>query len=131
MNYLSKLNRENKVRERKLKNSKQKRIERISEQEKIVTIYIKKRFKIRNKYISLFQGLIRFVMLYKRIKFPKSEEINPIFVSFLGFLSNIVSVMKYIYQDEKKFTIKNNSFILKRRFSSRFDVLKSFNTVFN
>lgn len=130
MNYLSKLKRENKVRERKLKNSKQKIIQKMSEQEYIVSTYITKRFKTRDKYISLIQGLIRFIMLYRRIKFPKSEEINPIFVAFLGFLSNIVSVMKYIYQDDKKFIQKSNSFFLKRRFSSRFDVLKSFNTVF-
>ena len=112
----------------KLMESKPAVIRRFSPEETLVKELIHKRFESRNTGLSLVLYIIRFVMLYKSLKFPKYKELNGVFVAFLGFVSNITSVVRYMTKDAKK---KDDSEVnVVNGGCSRQDIVKSFSSVF-
>ena len=70
-------------------------------------------------------------MLYRRLDFPLHNELNPIFVAFLGFISNIFSFVRYLNEDEKKKVKKEFSFMSAKRYNSRYDFMQSYHSIFN
>jgi len=71
------------------------------------------------------------VHLYKKLHLWHSDELNPIFVAFCGFICNIISIIKYFNEDEVKFVKKNFSFMSMNRYNSKYDIMNSFASVFN
>ena len=116
---------------RKIKQSPQSNLRQHSEQHSLLKKLMKERLNIRNRLISIMQGSIRLIILYKKLSFLHSNELNTIFCAFCGFISNIVSVIKYFNQDEVKIVKKNFSFMSMNRYNSRYDVMNSFASVFN
>lgn len=57
--------------EKKIKSCKPKIIQRGSEEEGHVSKLIKLRFDLRNQFISFYHNLIRFIILYRSLKYPK------------------------------------------------------------
>ena len=112
----------------KLLDSKQAVIRKFSAEESLVRELIKKRFESRNAGLSLVLYIIRFIMLYKSLRFPRYKELNGVFVAFLGFLSNIISVVRYITRDSKGKDFSEMN--VRYRECSRQDIVKSFSSVF-
>lgn len=69
--------------------------------------YLTKRRKFRFALNNIFQSILRFFMLYKNMKLPGSDALNPIMISLVGVVSQTLGFIKYLFEKE------NHSFYLK------------------
>ena len=77
-----------------------------SEMYEALCYYIQKRKRFRLAINNIIICCLRFLMLYKNLKFRGSDSLNPILISMLGLLSQFLSLIKYIFEKEKPATIK-------------------------